>query len=101
MTDGLQIVLEQKDGSEEVTDCQRLAVVWQGRELWIQPGDDGQLLIGVDDEEGDAEYANLLIRPLAVNLVSLELEMEPRSGEEHSVYQEEHCCQDHEHGHNH
>ena len=37
----------------------------------------GQLLIGVDVEEGDAEYANLLLRPLATNLVSLQLEMEP------------------------
>lgn len=35
------------------------------------------MLIGVDVEEGDAEYANLLLRPLATNLVSLQLEMEP------------------------
>ena len=36
-------------------------------------------MIGVDVEEGAAEYANLLLRPLATNLVSLELEMEPLS----------------------
>jgi hypothetical protein len=33
-------------------------------------------MIGVDVAEGDSEYANLLLRPLATNLVSLELEME-------------------------
>ncbi|TWH77129.1 hypothetical protein LX59_00031 [Azomonas agilis] len=99
MSDALQIILEEAEGQEKTLGCQRLAVIWQGRELWIQPGDDGQLLIGVDDEEGDVEYANLLIRPLAVNLVSLELEMEPHADEEHSVYQEEHCCQDHDHHH--
>ncbi|MNH44390.1 hypothetical protein D3C79_1065450 [compost metagenome] len=31
----------------------------------------------MDVEEGDTEYANLLLRPLATNLVSLQLEMEP------------------------
>ena len=36
-----------------------------------------QLLIGVDVEEGDTEYANLLLRPQATNLVGLQLEMEP------------------------
>ena len=50
---------------------------WQGKEIWIQHDGRGQLLIGVDVEEGDAEYANLLMRPLATNLMSLQLEMEP------------------------
>jgi len=31
----------------------------------------------VDVEEDDTEYANLLLRPMATNLVSLQLEMEP------------------------
>ena len=52
-------------------------MVWQGKEIWIQHDGRGQLLIGVDVEEGDAEYANLLMRPLATNLMSLQLEMEP------------------------
>ena len=47
-----------------------------GKEVWIQPVGD-QLLIGVDVEEGDAEFANLLLRPQATNLVGLQLEMEP------------------------
>ena len=41
-----------------------------------------QLLIGVDVAEGDTEYANLLLRPQATNLVSLQLEMEPALADE-------------------
>ncbi|MCY1351173.1 hypothetical protein D9M68_520810 [compost metagenome] len=77
MTDALQLILEDTDGTQLETSCTRFAVVWQGREVWIQQAGNGQLLIGVDVEEGDTEYANLLLRPLATNLVSLQLEMEP------------------------
>ena len=77
MSDSLQLILEDTDGTQMQTSCTRVAVLWQGKELWIQQDGRGQLLIGVDVEEGDAEYANLLLRPLATNLVSLQLEMEP------------------------
>jgi len=77
MTDSLQLILEDTDGTQLETSCTRFAVVWQGREVWIQQAGNGQLLIGVDVEDGDTEYANLLLRPLATNLVSLQLEMEP------------------------
>ncbi len=77
MTDALRLILEDTDGTQLETSCTRLAVIWQGKEVWIQQDGRGQLLIGVDVEEGDAEYANLLLRPLATNLVSLQLEMEP------------------------
>ena len=77
MTDALQLILEDNDGNQSPNSCSRLAIVWQGKEVWIQHDGRGQLLIGVDVEEGDAEYANLLLRPLATNLVSLQLEMEP------------------------
>ena len=77
MTDTLKLILEDTDGTQLETSCTRFAVLWQGKEVWIQQDGRGQLLIGVDVEEGDAEYANLLLRPLATNLVSLQLEMEP------------------------
>lgn len=76
MSDALQLILEDSDGTQLETSCTRFAVVWQGKEVWIQQAN-GQLLIGVDVEEGDTEYANLLLRPMATNLVSLQLEMEP------------------------
>ncbi|MCP6134192.1 hypothetical protein NL393_33970, partial [Klebsiella pneumoniae] len=77
MTDALRLILEDHDGTQLETSCTRFAVVWQGKEVWIQQDGRGQLLIGVDVEEGDTEYANLLLRPMATNLVSLQLEMEP------------------------
>ena len=77
MSDSLQLILEDTDGTQLETSCTRFAVMWQGKEVWIQQVGNNQLMIGVDVEEGDAEYANLLLRPLATNLVSLELEMEP------------------------
>ncbi|MBD1554600.1 topoisomerase II [Pseudomonas typographi] len=77
MADALRLILEDDDGTQLETSCTRLAVVWQGRELWVQQDGSGQLLIGVDVEDGDTEYANLVLRPMATNLVSLQLEMEP------------------------
>ena len=77
MSDALQLILGDADGTQLETSCTRFAVMWQGKEVWIQQVGNGQLMIGVDVAEGDSEYANLLLRPLATNLVSLELEMEP------------------------
>ena len=77
MSDALQLILEDSDGTQLETSCSRFAVIWQGKEVWIQQVGNGQLMIGVDVEEGDTEYANLLLRPLATNLVSMQLEMEP------------------------
>lgn len=83
MSDALQLILEDNDGTQLETSCTRLAVMWQGKELWIQIAGNDQLLIGVDVEDGATEYANLLLRPMATNLVSLQLEMEPaEQGEE-------------------
>lgn len=86
MTDALQLILEDTDGTQLETSCTRFAVLWQGKEVWIQQDGRGQLIIGVDVEEGDAEYANLLLRPLATNLVSLELEMEPAEPDDEHVH---------------
>ncbi|HLT05348.1 MAG TPA: topoisomerase II [Pseudomonas sp.] len=82
MSQSLQLILEDADGNPRHVACERFAVLWQGRELWIQRDGGGQLLIGVDDEEGDSEFANLVLRPLASNLVGLQLEMEPVSADE-------------------
>ncbi|MDH0749287.1 topoisomerase II [Pseudomonas sp. GD03842] len=83
MTDALRLLLEDTDGTQLETSCTRFAVIWQGKEVWIQQDGRGQLLIGVDVDEGDTEYANLLLRPMATNLVSLQLEMEAaESGEQ-------------------
>ncbi len=76
MNTAIELILENDDDSQSQASCSRFAILWQGKEIWVQTAGNGQLLIGVDVEEGDTEYANLLLRPLASNLVSLELEME-------------------------
>jgi hypothetical protein len=48
MSDTLQLILEDTDGTQLETSCTRVAVMWQGKELWIQQDGRGQLLIGVD-----------------------------------------------------
>ncbi|MNH38948.1 hypothetical protein D3C79_1000530 [compost metagenome] len=64
--------------------------------MWIQQDGRGQLLIGVDVEEDDTEYANLLLRPMATNLVSLQLEMEPAEvGEDDDHVHGPGCGHDH------
>ena len=94
MSDALQLILEDSDGTLLETSCTRFAVVWQGKEVWIQQTN-GQLLIGVDVEEDDSEYANLLLRPMATNLVSLQLEMEPADGAEDDHVHGPDCNHDH------
>lgn len=94
MSDSLHLILEDTDGTQLETSCTRFAVMWQGKEVWIQQVGNNQLMIGVDVEEGDAEYANLLLRPLATNLVSLELEMEPAEASEEHVHGPD-CGHDH------
>ena len=46
MSDTLQLILEDTDGTQLETSCTRVAVMWQGKELWIQQDGRGQLLIG-------------------------------------------------------
>ena len=36
MSDALQLILEDTDGTQLETSCTRFAVVWQGKEVWIQ-----------------------------------------------------------------
>lgn len=72
----MEVLLEDENGNLQHHSCARVAVIWQGKQVWLQDVGVPQLMIGVDVEEGDTEYANLLMRPMATNLVSLELEME-------------------------
>ncbi|MFB1010581.1 MAG: topoisomerase II [Thiopseudomonas sp.] len=81
MNQTLTLVIEDEQGEQQQAQCAKVAIIWQGKELWLQPVGN-QLMIGVDMNEGDTEYANLLLRPMATNLVSLELEMEAADPDE-------------------
>lgn len=96
MTDSslaLQLVLEDGQEQLEAVSCNRFAIIWQGREIWVQPVGD-QLLIGVDVEEGDTEYANVLVRPQATNMIAVQLEFEPMEDDGDHCH-DEHCDHDH------
>ena len=96
MTDALRLILEDEDGTQLETSCTRFAVVWQGKEVWIQQDGRGQLLIGVDVDEDGSAYANLLLRPMATNLVSLQLEMEAAAADdEHDRHVHSPDCHQH------
>ncbi len=96
MSDSLQLILEDTDGTQLETSCTRFAVAirLEGRELWLEAdGKGGQLLIGVDVEDGDAEIPLLLLRPQAVNQLGLSLELEAAEVHEHGPD----CGCDHHH----
>lgn len=76
MNQTLTLLLEDGQDEQQQLECARVAVIWQGKEVWLQPVGN-QLMIGVEVGEDDSEYTNLLVRPMATNLLSLELEMEP------------------------
>ena len=43
MSDALQLILEDEDGTQLETSCTRFAVLWQGKEVWIQQDGRGQI----------------------------------------------------------
>lgn len=75
MTDHITLILEDHQGNINETTCSRFAIVVGDKQLWVQDID-GQLFIGTDVAEEDTEYTNLIIRPMATNLISLQLETE-------------------------
>ena len=36
MSDALQLILEDEDGNQREASTSRFAVIWQGKEVWIQ-----------------------------------------------------------------
>ncbi|MFT0212939.1 topoisomerase II [Pseudomonas sp. F1_0610] len=81
MSDGLKLLLD--DGEDNITEqkCSRFAVVMEGQEVWIQKIGN-QLFIGVEVAEDSQEFMNLVVRPMATNLISLGLE-EDQADDEH------------------
>ena len=50
MSDALRLILEDEDGTQLETSCTRFAVVWQGKEVWIQ-----------QDGRGPVSYTHLTL----------------------------------------
>lgn len=75
MNEAITLLVEDANDKTQTLSCQRFAVMLQGKEVWIQLIE-GQLFIGTDIAENDPEFTNLVLRPLATNLISIQLEKE-------------------------
>lgn len=90
MSEGITLLLEDAEGNTQQATCGRFAVMLEGKQLWVQEIG-GQLFIGTDVEEDENEYTNLVVRPMATNLVSLQIEIEPME-EGTDLAEDEECC---------
>lgn len=90
MNQTIELRLEDSQGNLTSAKCDRFAIILEGKEVWVQ-NINGQLFIGTDVAETDNEFTNLVLRPLATNLVSLQLEVEPM---EEGLIEEDGCCGD-------
>ncbi|SDS72956.1 GTPase [Pseudomonas oryzae] len=90
MSESLPLILEDAHGERRETHSARVAVRLEGRELWFEADGMGGVTIYAESLEGEAEIPLLVVRPQAVNQVSLSVELEAAEALEN-----EH---DHEHG---
>lgn len=91
MNETIELLLEDHDGKTQQASCSRFAIILDGKELWVQ-NISGQLFIGTDVAENDTEFTNLVLRPMATNLVSLQLEVEAMEESAALAEDDDHCC---------
>jgi len=93
MNEQITLLLEDANDNTQTVTCNRFAILLEGKEVWVQVIE-GQLFIGTDVAETDTEFTNLVLRPLATNLVSMQLEIEAME-EGLEAMNEDHCHDDH------
>lgn len=94
MNETITLLLEDAEGKTQQANCSRFAIMLEGKELWVQ-NIGGQLFIGTDVAEDDQEFTNLVLRPLATNLVSLQLEIEAMEEGAAITEDDDDCCGNH------
>ena len=87
---GLRL-LEDARGERRETHSARVGVRLEGRELWLESDGMGGVTIYAESVEGESEIPLLVVRPQAVNQLSLAIELEAAEADEH----------DHDHHHEH
>ncbi|MCL7461277.1 GTPase [Pseudomonas sp. NW5] len=95
MTDNLSLILEDAAGERRESSSARLAIRLEGRELWLEPDGQGGLMIYAESVEGESDIPLLVMRPQAVNQLSLAVELEPIDTFDHDDDEAEPL---HEHG---
>ncbi len=88
MSESLPLILEDAHGERRETHSARIGVRLEGRELWLEADGMGGVTIYAESVEGETEIPLLVVRPQAVNQLSLSVVLEAAEAHEH----------DHEHG---
>lgn len=91
MSESLPLILEDARGERRETHSARVGVRLEGRELWLESDGMGGVTIYAESVEGESEIPLLVVRPQAVNQLSLAIELEVAEADEH----------DHDHHHEH
>ena len=93
MTESLPLILEYAHGERRETHTARLAIRLEGRELWLEADDRGGVVVYAESVEGETDIPLLVVRPQAVNQLSLAVELEKAEAHEHGPD----CGCDHHH----
>lgn len=95
MSESLPLILEDAHGERRETHSARIGVRLDGRELWLESDGQGGLTLYAESQEGESEIPVLVMRPQAVNQLSLSVELEPAEAHDY-LHDHDH---DHDHGH--
>lgn len=90
MTESLPLILEDALGERRETHSARLAIRLDGRELWLEADGRGGLMIYAESVEGESDIPLLVVRPQAVNQLSLAVELEAIETLDYDDQQHEH-----------
>ena len=87
MSESLPLILEDAHGERRETHSARIGVRLEGRELWLEADGVGGVTIYAESLEGETEIPLLVVRPQAVNQLSLAVELEPAEADEHDHHE--------------
>lgn len=90
MQESLPLILEDAQGNRRETHSARIAIRLDERELWLESDGQGGVVIYADSAAGEDMLPVLVMRPQAINSMTLAVELEPAGEEE-----------EHEHDHHH
>jgi hypothetical protein len=93
MSESLPLILEDAHGERRETHSARVGVRLEGRELWLEADGRSGVIIYAESVEGETDIPLLVVRPQAVNQLSLSVELEAAEAHEHGPD----CGCDHHH----
>ncbi|WPP47609.1 GTPase [Pseudomonas sp. AN-1] len=83
MSESLPLILEDAYGERRETHSARVAVRLEGRELWLEADGKGGVIVYAESVEGETDIPLLVVRPQAVNQLSLSVELYAAEAHEH------------------